>query len=128
MIPNRVPTRYASRGALLVFEGPRWLGSVLLLALLAPWLYLLQGAEPWSEHRGREPSLRLKPVAAAHSDHASESKGSWGKLVTQSIVIAPPLEFVDAMTTGRVDTDWHFPGVSGGELPEYLHRLSLRLA
>jgi hypothetical protein len=109
----------------LTLEGSRlWLALVgMLILIVAPWGFL------WSE-RSLLPAgyTHSSPGKAAGAVAPSEnhSEGPWGQLETTDIVIAPPLEFVDAMTADRTSTDWHMPGINMAQFSQFLARLPIR--
>lgn len=121
---NKVPRSQARLR--LVVEGARWWFLAPCLALLlAPWSFMVADVMG-GRVSAPEPSLRLKSAEATGPAAKRTAEGPWGLLETSDILIAPPLEFVDAMTAERSSRDWFFPGLQLDQFLPFLESLPLR--
>lgn len=128
-----IPSRDQSAASPSCVAVPRaWLiGSLLVLvALLAASLIqlsLLRSELRQSTHTDRAdaPASRMPPPAAGAAPLKAH-EGPWGKLLRVPIVIAPPVEFIEELSS-RAElsqpSEWHFPRITAADLPAFLGRM-----
>jgi len=101
----------------------RWLAGLAVLVVV-PWLIaaalFLPGRKAGERgsgpvHAGDEPPA---PAVAGGA-------GPWGQIVTRSIVISPPLEYIPEDVPAPERIEWYFPGASRDEVARLLEAVGV---